>query len=110
MSDGIVKRSVSIAGHRTSVSLEAPFWEALRRIAYAQGRSVPSLIGEIDAARGTQNLSSAIRVFVLRSVQEDIRGPERPWAGGRAPASAAGPDADLGRGPDIDRGRQNRQG
>jgi predicted DNA-binding ribbon-helix-helix protein len=70
MSQGIVKRSVSIAGHRTSVSLEAPFWDALRAIADARARSVQSLIGEIDAARGDQNLSSAIRVFVLRSAQE----------------------------------------
>ncbi|HEX2134572.1 MAG TPA: ribbon-helix-helix domain-containing protein [Microvirga sp.] len=70
MSDGIVKRSVSVAGHRTSISLEAPFWEALRAIAQARSRSVPSLIGEIDAARGGQNLSSAIRVFVLKAVQE----------------------------------------
>lgn len=77
MSDTIVKRSVSIAGHRTSVSLEAPFWDALRGIAAARARSVQSLIGEIDAGRDGQNLSSAIRVFVLRSVQE---GPGLPSA------------------------------
>ena len=65
-----MKRSVSIAGHRTSVSLEAPFWDALRAIAEDRARSVQSLIGEIDAGRGRQNLSSAIRVFVLGSVQE----------------------------------------
>jgi predicted DNA-binding ribbon-helix-helix protein len=70
MSDAVVKRSVSIAGHRTSVSLEAPFWDALRRIADTRARSVQSLIGEIDAGRDGQNLSSAIRVFVLRSLQE----------------------------------------
>jgi predicted DNA-binding ribbon-helix-helix protein len=75
MSDTIVKRSVSIAGHRTSVSLEAPFWDALRGIAAAQARSVQSLIGEIDAGRDGQNLSSAIRVFVLRSIQERTEGP-----------------------------------
>jgi predicted DNA-binding ribbon-helix-helix protein len=75
MSDGIVKRSVSIAGHRTSVSLEAPFWDALRGIAEARGRSVQALIGEIDAGRGDQNLSSAIRVFVLRSVQDGAQAP-----------------------------------
>jgi predicted DNA-binding ribbon-helix-helix protein len=75
MSDGIVKRSVSIAGHRTSVSLEAPFWEALRAIAASRARSVQSLIGEIDAGRGGQNLSSAIRVFVLRSVQGVVGAP-----------------------------------
>jgi predicted DNA-binding ribbon-helix-helix protein len=75
MSDLIVKRSVSIAGHRTSVSLEAPFWDALGCIAAARARSVQSVIGEIDAGRDGQNLSSAIRVFVLRSIQEGTRLP-----------------------------------
>ncbi|MGU3537232.1 ribbon-helix-helix domain-containing protein [Methylobacterium sp. A54F] len=65
MSRGIVKRSVMIAGHRTSVSLEEPFWTALRAIADARGASVQALIGTIDAGRDGQNLSSAIRVFVL---------------------------------------------
>ncbi|HEY7383735.1 MAG TPA: ribbon-helix-helix domain-containing protein [Beijerinckiaceae bacterium] len=65
----IIKRSVAIAGHRTSVSLEAPFWEALKDIAYARGISVQSLIGELDAARGSHNLSSAIRVFVLKELR-----------------------------------------
>jgi predicted DNA-binding ribbon-helix-helix protein len=68
---GIVKRSVVIAGHSTSVSLEAPFWDALREIAAARGRSVQALIGEIDAGRGEQNLSSAIRVFVLGAVRAE---------------------------------------
>ncbi len=58
-----------IAGHSTSVSLEEPFWEALRGIAAARGRSVQALIGEIDAKRSEQNLSSAIRVFVLAAAQ-----------------------------------------
>ena len=66
---GIVKRSVSIAGHRTSVTLEAPFWDALKEIAGQHGSSVQQLIGTIDAARGEQNLSSAIRVFVLAAVR-----------------------------------------
>ena len=66
---GVVKRSVSIAGHRTSVSLEAPFWDALKDIAQARGNSVQQLIGAIDARRGEQNLSSAIRVFVLAAVR-----------------------------------------
>jgi predicted DNA-binding ribbon-helix-helix protein len=61
----VVKRSVSIAGHRTSVSLEAPFWDALKEIAERREISVQQMIGEIDAERGAQNLSSAIRVFVL---------------------------------------------
>ena len=64
------KRSVMIAGHRTSVSLEAPFWDALREIAEIRQQSVQALIGEIDAERGEQNLSSAIRVFVLKTVRQ----------------------------------------
>ncbi|MBO1022615.1 ribbon-helix-helix domain-containing protein [Methylobacterium sp. SD274] len=69
MTPGTTKRSVMIAGHRTSVSLETPFWEALREIAAAREQSVQVLIGEIDEARGAQNLSSAIRVFVLAEVR-----------------------------------------
>ncbi|NIX76449.1 ribbon-helix-helix domain-containing protein [Microvirga terricola] len=75
MGAGIVKHSVSIAGHRTSISLEEPFWEALRQIADKQSLSVQALIGLIDAERGEQNLSSAIRVHVLRSLQA-VSGPE----------------------------------
>jgi predicted DNA-binding ribbon-helix-helix protein len=70
MSNGIAKRSVMIAGHRTSVSLEEPFWEVLREIAAARGQSVQALIGTIDAGRDGQNLSSAIRVFVLVEVRD----------------------------------------
>jgi len=69
---GVVKRSVAIAGHATSVSLEAPFWDALRAIAAEEGLSVQALIGRIDAGRGAQNLSSAIRVYVLHSVQRRV--------------------------------------
>ena len=60
---------VGIAGHRTSVSLEDPFWAALREIAEARGQSVQALVGAIDAGRGGQNLSSAIRVFVLSAAR-----------------------------------------
>ena len=65
----IVKRSLSIAGHRTSVSLEEIFWSELRAIAGRRGRSVASLVAEIDAARGEANLSSALRVFVLQQAK-----------------------------------------
>ena len=65
MSEG-VKRSVSIAGHRTSVSLEEPFWNALRDIAKARKTSINKLITEVDAGRAPDTgLSSALRVFVL---------------------------------------------
>jgi predicted DNA-binding ribbon-helix-helix protein len=66
----IVKRSVAIAGHRTSVSLEAPFWDELQAIAREGGRSAQALVAEIDAGRAGQNLSSAIRLFVLAAVKE----------------------------------------
>jgi len=58
------KRSVRLAGHKTSVSLEEAFWEELRAIAQARELSLNALIGEIDQARGG-NLSSAIRLYVL---------------------------------------------
>ena len=60
----IRKRSVSIAGHQTSVSMEDAFWQRLGDIATARGVSVSALIREIDTER-TGNLSSALRVFVL---------------------------------------------
>ncbi len=62
------KRSIVIAGHATSVSLEPEFWEALKEIAQRRGTSVPRLIEDIDAGR-EGNLSSAIRVFVLNAVR-----------------------------------------
>lgn len=65
----VVKRSVSIAGHRTSVSLEAPFWEALGAIARGRGLSLQALVAAIDRERGGANLSSAIRVHVLDAVR-----------------------------------------
>jgi predicted DNA-binding ribbon-helix-helix protein len=58
------KRSVTIAGHRTSVSLEEPFWDALKDLARLNGKSVNDLVTEIDTGR-SGNLSSAIRIHVL---------------------------------------------
>lgn len=58
------KRSVNIAGHRTSVSLEEPFWDALKAIAAAEGVTLAALITRIDAERDG-NLSSALRLHVL---------------------------------------------
>jgi predicted DNA-binding ribbon-helix-helix protein len=72
MGFAVLKRSVSIAGHRTSISLEEPFWEGLREIAEREKLSVQALIGRIDAERGEQNLSSAIRVFVLGDLRSRL--------------------------------------
>ncbi|MCO5091930.1 ribbon-helix-helix domain-containing protein [Bosea sp. (in: a-proteobacteria)] len=59
------KRSLSIAGHRTSLSLEAPFWEALKEIAASEGRPLAALVAEVDSGRGETNLSSALRLHAL---------------------------------------------
>ena len=81
MSFAVLKRSVSIAGHRTSISLEEPFWEGLREIAEREKRSVQSLIGRIDAERGEQNLSSAIRVFVLNDLRSRLEAADQRTGG-----------------------------
>jgi hypothetical protein len=65
MSADLVKHSVLVAGHRTSISLEPEFWLALKHLAKANNRSVNAEIGAIDAGRGTRNLSSAIRLAIL---------------------------------------------
>jgi predicted DNA-binding ribbon-helix-helix protein len=66
----VVKRSIAIAGHRTSVSLEEGFWRAVKDLAQRRGQSVSALIAAIDAERKSANLSSAIRVFVLEELTE----------------------------------------
>ena len=60
------KHSLTLRGHRTSVSLEDPFWEAFRKIAQERGLALNELAAEIDAARGMEiGLASAIRIYVL---------------------------------------------
>ena len=66
----VAKRSLSIAGHRTSVSLEDAFWTGLRDIAAERGLALAGLVAEIDRARGSTNLSSAIRVHVLHHYRD----------------------------------------
>ena len=65
MSGVPTKHSVRVAGHRTSVSIEAPFWDALKDMAASRGQSLNLVIAEIDAARGDASLSAAIRLAVL---------------------------------------------
>ena len=65
-----VKHSLTLRGHRTSVSLEDEFWKAFREIAARDGRAINDLAAEIDAERGTESgLASAIRLFVLADLQ-----------------------------------------
>jgi predicted DNA-binding ribbon-helix-helix protein len=65
MKSSIAKRSVVIGGHKTSVSLEEPFWNDLKQIARAQHVTLSALVTQIDDTREQNNLSSAIRLFVL---------------------------------------------
>lgn len=64
-----VKRSFSIGGHRTSISLEPAFWEALKAVAARERTAVAKLVGTIDKDRGAAGLSSAVRVWLLAYFQ-----------------------------------------
>jgi predicted DNA-binding ribbon-helix-helix protein len=61
----VVKRSIALAGHKTSISLEHDFWSALKDIASGRDMTLSELVGRIDAERTAGNLSSAVRLFVL---------------------------------------------
>lgn len=65
MKSPVVKRSIVIAGHKTSVSLEDPFWQGLREIALSRNMTLSDVVASIDTERHEGNLSSAIRLFVL---------------------------------------------
>ncbi|MBN9583167.1 MAG: ribbon-helix-helix domain-containing protein [Afipia sp.] len=65
MKSPVVKRSIVVAGHKTSVSLEEAFWNGMKEIASTRGLTLSELVGEIDGGRQQGNLSSAIRLFVL---------------------------------------------
>lgn len=65
MKSPVVKRSIVIAGHKTSVSLEDDFWDALKEIAAGRKATLSEVVANIDASRSQGNLSSAIRLYVL---------------------------------------------
>jgi len=69
MKSQVVKRSIVIDGHKTSISLEDAFWTGLKEIAQARHATMSKLVGEIDRTRQQGNLSSAIRLFVLDHVR-----------------------------------------
>jgi predicted DNA-binding ribbon-helix-helix protein len=66
-----VKRSFTIGGHRTSISLEAPFWDALKAVALRERIPLSNLIRRIDAERGDSGLSSAVRIWLLGYYRDD---------------------------------------
>ena len=65
MKSPVVKRSIVVAGHKTSVSLEEAFWNGMKEISGQRGMTLSEVVGEIDTNRQQGNLSSAIRLFVL---------------------------------------------
>lgn len=86
----VVKRSVMVGGHKTSVSLEDAFWDSLKEIATRRGVSLSTQLASIDIHRKTANLSSAIRLFVLdyfrtRAVSMMMIGERRMDSPGIAP-------------------------
>jgi predicted DNA-binding ribbon-helix-helix protein len=68
----VLKRSIVIAGHKTSISLEDEFWESFKEIAEERGMTVTAMIGAIDDDRKHANLSSAIRLFVLSAYRDQL--------------------------------------
>ena len=72
MKSPVIKRSIVIAGHKTSVSLEDAFWRGLKEIAQSRGVTLSDLVAAIDSERQLGNLSSAIRLFVLDHYKERI--------------------------------------
>jgi predicted DNA-binding ribbon-helix-helix protein len=72
MKSSVVKRSIALAGHKTSVSLEDAFWAALKTISAGLGMTLSDLIETIDAQREHANLSSAIRLFVLEFYRDQF--------------------------------------
>ena len=73
MKSSVVKRSIVIDGHKTSVSLEDPFWTDLKKIAHTRQVTLSELVTKIDGTREQSNLSSAIRLFVLHHFRADER-------------------------------------
>lgn len=67
MNSAVIKRSVVVHGHKTSVSLEDAFWQRLKDIAKSRDTTLSDLVGYIDGHRDSGNLSSAIRLFVLEN-------------------------------------------
>lgn len=88
MKTAIIKRSIVLDGHKTSVSLENEFWEGLREIAERNRANVSSLVQQIDHERKNGNLSSAIRVYVFNHFRSRAAGIQAPVA---APQPAALP-------------------
>ena len=78
MKSPVVKRSIVVAGHKTSVSLEEAFWSGMKEISATRGLTLSELVAEIDTGRHHGNLSSAIRLFVLDYFRTRGSTPDKP--------------------------------
>src|SRR5499427_8041055 len=90
MKSPVVKRSIVVAGHKTSVSLEEAFWNGMKEISGERNMTLSELVGEIDSKRQEGNLSSAIRLFVLDFFKTRAAG-----SAGEHFVRAQGPDVDI---------------
>ena len=72
----VIKRSIVVSGHKTSISLEDAFWSALKEIAFSRLLTLSDLVTAIDANREHGNLSSAVRLFVLSVFRDQIAAPQ----------------------------------
>jgi predicted DNA-binding ribbon-helix-helix protein len=81
MKSAVIKRSIVVAGHKTSVSLEDAFWDGLKGIARERHMTLSQLVTEIDAQRQLGNLSSALRLFVLDFYRTQLSHPKGGHAG-----------------------------
>jgi predicted DNA-binding ribbon-helix-helix protein len=86
MKSPVVKRSIVIAGHKTSVSLEDAFWRGLKEIATGREMTLSDMVASIDTDRQHGNLSSAIRLFVLDFYRSQTAEPKSPRDGAREAA------------------------
>jgi len=80
MKSAVIKRSIVLDGHKTSVSLENEFWEGLREIAVREKTTLAMLVGQIDRNRDSCNLSSAIRVFVFNHFRARLDAPAASYS------------------------------
>lgn len=85
----VVKRSIVIAGHKTSVSLEDAFWSELKDIADQKDQTLSTMVGNIDTHRLQGNLSSAIRLFVLENARSRAMQQSAQRPAGNSPAATA---------------------
>ena len=92
MASDVIKRSIVINRHKTSISIEDVFWTSLRDIARERGSTLSNLVGSIDEARdGGSNLSSAIRVYILDHFRAQLERASKGKAASGAPSARAMP-------------------